>query len=155
MHFGCATLQGVELENQGGRGTAMDHWEQRILGVSIIFYHHSKSAVTCPCIIEWGYDWRVHIQSCVLEPHSGSTIWLGVTPIILRHSNKWLFEFMLVFRWYDVDFTRAEELVWGRGQGCDFVTQSCREIFTNQFQQKYEGTFCVCKRSYRLNASLP
>ena len=34
MHFGCATLQGVELENQGGSGTAMDHWEQRILGVS-------------------------------------------------------------------------------------------------------------------------
>ena len=34
MHFGCATLPGVELENQGGRGTAMDHWEQRILGVS-------------------------------------------------------------------------------------------------------------------------
>ena len=34
MHFGCATLEGVELENQGGPGTAMDHWEQRILGVS-------------------------------------------------------------------------------------------------------------------------
>ena len=34
MHFGCPTLQGVELENQGGPGTAMDHWEQRILGVS-------------------------------------------------------------------------------------------------------------------------
>ena len=34
MHFGCPTLLGVELENQGGPGTAMDHWEQRILGVS-------------------------------------------------------------------------------------------------------------------------
>ena len=35
MHFGCTSLEGVELENQGGPGTAMDHWEKRILGVSV------------------------------------------------------------------------------------------------------------------------
>lgn len=28
--FGCSTLSGVELENQGGTGTAGDHWEKRI-----------------------------------------------------------------------------------------------------------------------------
>lgn len=33
-HFGCADLEGVELENQGGPGTMMDHWEKRLLGVS-------------------------------------------------------------------------------------------------------------------------
>ena len=48
MHFGCATLQGVELENQGGSGTAMDHWEHRILGVSAtIEYYYNKSIVIC------------------------------------------------------------------------------------------------------------
>ena len=36
MHFGCNVLARVELENQGGAGTAMDHWEKRILGVSKI-----------------------------------------------------------------------------------------------------------------------
>ena len=41
MHFGCDSLQGVELENQGGQGTAMDHWEKRILGVS------SKLIILC------------------------------------------------------------------------------------------------------------
>ncbi len=33
-HFGCSTLRGVELENQGGLGTQLSHWEKRILGVS-------------------------------------------------------------------------------------------------------------------------
>ena len=37
----------------------------------------------------------------------------------------------------------AEELVWGRGQGCDFVTQSCLQIITDQFQQKYEMFICI------------
>ena len=32
-HFNCPTLQGVELENQGGGGTAGSHWELRILRV--------------------------------------------------------------------------------------------------------------------------
>lgn len=30
-HFGCSTIQGVELENQGGSGTAGSHWEKRVV----------------------------------------------------------------------------------------------------------------------------
>ena len=33
-HFSCEGLVGVELENQGGEGTALQHWEKRMLGVS-------------------------------------------------------------------------------------------------------------------------
>uniref|UniRef100_A0A7I4YYE7 Leishmanolysin-like peptidase n=1 Tax=Haemonchus contortus TaxID=6289 RepID=A0A7I4YYE7_HAECO len=29
-HFNCSTLEGAELENQGGRGTVGAHWEKRI-----------------------------------------------------------------------------------------------------------------------------
>ena len=32
-HFGCAELQGAELEDQGGDGTALTHWEKRIFQV--------------------------------------------------------------------------------------------------------------------------
>ena len=35
-HFGCPTLSGVELENQGGSGTMLSHWEKRILGVGLL-----------------------------------------------------------------------------------------------------------------------
>lgn len=30
-HFNCPSIQGVELENQGGTGTASSHWEARIM----------------------------------------------------------------------------------------------------------------------------
>ena len=29
-HFGCDDLEGAELENQGGEGTALTHWEKRL-----------------------------------------------------------------------------------------------------------------------------
>jgi leishmanolysin-like peptidase len=33
-HFGCDTLEGAELEDQGEEGTAMTHWEKRLFEVS-------------------------------------------------------------------------------------------------------------------------
>ena len=35
-HFDCKDLEGVELENQGDSGTALQHWEKRVLGVSSV-----------------------------------------------------------------------------------------------------------------------
>lgn len=32
-HFNCDLLEGAELEDQGGDGTALTHWEKRILEV--------------------------------------------------------------------------------------------------------------------------
>ncbi|KAL8183199.1 UNVERIFIED_CONTAM: hypothetical protein K2H54_022957, partial [Gekko kuhli] len=33
-HFDCPILEGMELENQGGMGTELNHWEKRLLEVS-------------------------------------------------------------------------------------------------------------------------
>lgn len=33
-HFNCPQLEGAELEDQGGEGTALTHWEKRILEVN-------------------------------------------------------------------------------------------------------------------------
>lgn len=32
-HFNCSKLEGAELEDQGGEGTALTHWEKRIFEV--------------------------------------------------------------------------------------------------------------------------
>lgn len=32
-HFDCPSLEGMELENQGGLGTELNHWEKRLLEV--------------------------------------------------------------------------------------------------------------------------
>ena len=45
-YFNCPTLEGVELENQGGDGTADSHWEARILlGEYMIGYSYSEEQV--------------------------------------------------------------------------------------------------------------
>lgn len=33
-HFNCPILEGMELENQGGTGTELNHWEKRLLEVN-------------------------------------------------------------------------------------------------------------------------
>ena len=33
-HFNCPTLEGAELEDQGGDGTELTHWEKRIFQVN-------------------------------------------------------------------------------------------------------------------------
>ncbi|VDP81368.1 unnamed protein product [Echinostoma caproni] len=35
-HFNCSTLEGMELENQGGSGTSSAHFEKRIVQVSLL-----------------------------------------------------------------------------------------------------------------------
>lgn len=35
-HFNCSELEGAELEDQGGEGTAITHWEKRILEVLLV-----------------------------------------------------------------------------------------------------------------------
>jgi hypothetical protein len=42
-HFGCATLDGAEIEDGGGAGTAGSHWEKRLFDAD--FMTGSKSAV--------------------------------------------------------------------------------------------------------------
>ena len=34
-HYGCDTLSGAELEDQGEEGTALTHWEKRLFEVCV------------------------------------------------------------------------------------------------------------------------
>ncbi|XP_065185698.1 leishmanolysin-like peptidase [Sycon ciliatum] len=36
QHFNCPSLAGAQLENQGGRGTALAHWDQRVFGNEVL-----------------------------------------------------------------------------------------------------------------------
>lgn len=43
-HFNCSTLEGAELENQGGNGTVLAHWEKRVFeneGMTGVFTQNS------------------------------------------------------------------------------------------------------------------
>ncbi|XP_022210651.1 leishmanolysin-like peptidase [Drosophila obscura] len=44
-HFDCDKLEGAELEDQGGEGTALTHWEKRILENEAMTGTHTQSPV--------------------------------------------------------------------------------------------------------------
>ncbi|XP_026464697.1 leishmanolysin-like peptidase [Ctenocephalides felis] len=44
-HFDCPQLEGAELEDQGGEGTALTHWEKRILENEAMTGTHTQSPV--------------------------------------------------------------------------------------------------------------
>ena len=41
LHFGCPTLEGAELEDQGEDGTLLTHWEKRVFEVSHVTLKHA------------------------------------------------------------------------------------------------------------------
>uniref|UniRef100_A0A8C5MYD8 Leishmanolysin-like peptidase n=1 Tax=Leptobrachium leishanense TaxID=445787 RepID=A0A8C5MYD8_9ANUR len=44
-HFNCPILEGMELENQGGIGTEMNHWEKRLLENEAMTGSHTQNRV--------------------------------------------------------------------------------------------------------------
>ena len=63
-HFGCSELQGAELEDDLGRGTAGSHWEQRIYegemmdgvtGVNLLTARHMLTELTCSLLEDTGW----------------------------------------------------------------------------------------------------
>ncbi|KAJ3592469.1 hypothetical protein NHX12_007596 [Muraenolepis orangiensis] len=44
-HFNCPILEGMELENQGGAGTQLNHWEKRLLENEAMTGSHTQNRV--------------------------------------------------------------------------------------------------------------
>jgi len=45
LHFNCSTLEGAELEDQGGEGTALTHWEKRAFENEAMTGTHTQNPV--------------------------------------------------------------------------------------------------------------
>ncbi|TPP62498.1 Leishmanolysin peptidase [Fasciola gigantica] len=88
-HFACSTLEGVELENQGGAGTSSAHFEKHIVQDELMAGSIGKSLFVSNLTLSYFQD-------------TG---------------------------WYDVDRTLADNWLWGKGLGCDFVRKSCYEYW--------------------------
>ncbi|CAG13297.1 unnamed protein product [Tetraodon nigroviridis] len=76
-HFGCPILEGMELENQGGTGTELNHWEKRLLEVRAPFICSSSaplpsrvSSLACG-LPERGHDGLPHAEPGLLPPDAG------------------------------------------------------------------------------------
>ncbi|XP_065185667.1 leishmanolysin-like peptidase [Sycon ciliatum] len=89
-HFSCPTLEGAILENQGGEGTALTHWEKRTF---------ENEVMTGTFTQDYSYS--------------------RLTMSLMEDTG-----------WYGVNYSLADDLVWGKNAGCDFVSQSCGSWMT-------------------------
>ncbi|KAL5460017.1 hypothetical protein EMCRGX_G033427 [Ephydatia muelleri] len=92
IHFNCPTLPGLELENGGGSGSELSHWEARLLGNELMTGSRANSA-------------RLSAITLALLQDTG---------------------------WYQVDFSKAEPLQWGKNAGCQFLLGSCGGYIKNK-----------------------
>lgn len=83
-HFDCPILEGMELENQGGTGTELNHWEKRLLEV------HASLCFSCIenirlCLFlfsmsERGHDGLPHTEPGLLPANAGHHGGHGLVP---------------------------------------------------------------------------
>ena len=71
-YFGCPTLDGLELEDEGERGSKISHWERRIIEYDIM-------------IAEVKYNVGITNFTRILLESSG---WYRINHQ-LAHNNKW------------------------------------------------------------------
>jgi leishmanolysin len=84
--FQCATLTGVELEDEGGPGTVGAHWEKRIL-----FNEYMTGSIS-----------------------PSEKVYSRMTLALFESTG-----------WYEVDYSHSNDILWGAGQGCDFLNRRC------------------------------
>ncbi|GBP23418.1 Leishmanolysin-like peptidase [Eumeta japonica] len=103
-HFNCSTLEGAELEDQGGDGTAITHWEKRVF---------ENEAMT--------------------GTHTQNSVFSRITFALMEDTG-----------WYRADYSHAQDLDWGRGLGCGFAAQSCKEwLNTSRFRSNAPRPFLL------------
>lgn len=111
-HFNCAQLEGAELEDQGGEGTALTHWEKRVFEAEAMSGTHSSRPVFS----------RITLALMEGELRTNSVADRDFFIICFFEFNY----LSIDTGWYKANYEMAGELTWGRNLGCEFVMKSCK-----------------------------
>lgn len=112
-YFGCSTVRGVELENQGGSGTELSHWEKRT-----VFNEYMTGTA------------------------SRNPVFSELTLALLEDAG-----------WYVANYSRAGQLLWGHGMGCDFTNRGCDKWPKNPGYFCSENNAKGCTADYQAKGS--
>ena len=123
-YFNCSTIAGVrlfmthfqssvhvqgDLEDSGGAGTAGSHWEKRLFMNEFVRdcrdYDGYKACKSCSVS-------QSHVKMTGTE--NNFPVRSEITLALFHDSG-----------WYTVNYTNADQFLWGRGQGCDFYEGDC------------------------------
>jgi hypothetical protein len=164
--FGCPTLSGVPLENEGGNGTASAHWEYRWAAGrggragGWLGRRWAGGEGRLPQAVARRQGAAPAGWSCTCAPGLPQTAaWPPPAPPNPRLFQGELMLATVLFSayggggrmspltlallqdtgWYDVNMTQAGYMEWGRGAGCGFVADSCWAYMKANPSQPY---FC-------------
>ena len=102
-HFKCPSLEGAEIENQGGLGTEYTHWEKRLF---------ENEAMT--------------------GTYTQNPVFSRITFALMEDTG-----------WYKANYSKADELDWGKGLGCLFTKASCKTWMEKHLRKKISADpFC-------------
>ncbi|MGH0148516.1 UNVERIFIED_CONTAM: hypothetical protein FKN15_013166 [Acipenser sinensis] len=144
-HFDCPILEGMELENQGGLGTELNHWEKRLLENEAMTGSHTQnrvfSRITLAIMEDTGWYRANYSMAERLDWGRG----MGCD-FVMKSCKFWMDKQR--HTWYRANYSMAERLDWGRGMGCDFVMKSCKFWMDKQRHTKQKAApFCDALRS--------
>jgi len=108
-HFGCNTLGGVRLEDQGGCGTSTSHWDARYLQGEVMTGQGSD------------------------ETAFSRSVWTAITMGLAEDSG-----------WYLPIYEQAQALPFGRNEGCEFISDTCWALASQDNEFFCRGTQRGC-----------
>ena len=136
-------MKGVQLEDQGGTGTAMSHWEKRILGVSydLVIYSLRSQSYKCNEFVHNIHDTFMHRMRIMTGIVDDNTVLSRITLALMEDSGS-VNEVLILhcyycsfpIRWYLANYKYAEYLYWGDNVGCTLPSKSCYEYFGERWQ---------------------
>ncbi|GET86476.1 GP63, leishmanolysin [Leishmania tarentolae] len=109
-HYGCNTLEHLELEDQGGAGSAESHIKMR------------------------------NAQDELMVSAAAAGYYTALTMAVFQDLG-----------FYQVDFSRAEAMSWGKDAGCAFLSEKCMEKGVTKWPSMFcsgaeEGLRCPSNR---------
>lgn len=119
----------MELENQGGTGTELNHWEKRLLEVTALFIWPFLYTPPLPHLL-W-----LSQNEAMTGSHTQNRVFSRLTLALLEDSG-----------WYRANYSLAQRLDWGRSLGCDFVLKSCK-FWMEQQRRRSEVNACPAAAS--------
>ncbi|KAL4702401.1 hypothetical protein ACJJTC_002241 [Scirpophaga incertulas] len=126
-HFNCSELEGAELEDQGGDGTHLTHWEKRVFEVSKTGVHRAspEELVIRTRIrrLKLSLVGRLERSPNLPSWHIGAVVAMRTRRCTGTHTQNSVFS-RITFAaledtgWYRAVYELATPLHWGKGLGC-------------------------------------
>ena len=111
-HFNCSTLEGAELEDQGGEGITTLNYHSFVYLLLIVLF----VCLFCLGTALTHWEKRAFENEAMTGTHTQNPVYSRITLALMEDTG-----------WYKARMEMAQPLNWGKNLGCAFAQRSCME----------------------------